>query len=72
MKRLIVDRIEGEFAVCETEEEITVNIHLSDFPFAVKEGSVIYENNGDYELSEAEEEQRRKELFELADSLFDE
>lgn len=72
MKRLVVDRIEGEFAVCETEEGIMVNICLSDFPFAVKEGSVIYENNGNYELSVVEEERRRKELFELAESLFDE
>ncbi len=72
MKRLIVDRVEGGFAVCQTEEEAMVNIPLSAFDFEVKEGNVIAESGDCYELLRGEEESRRKELFGLADSLFDE
>ncbi len=71
MKRLIVDRVEGGFAVCQTEEEAIINISLSDLGFEVREGNVIIENNGAFELSAQEEESRKEELFDLAESLFD-
>lgn len=37
---LIVDRIEGNFAVIESGEEM-INIPLSEFPANVKEGDVV-------------------------------
>ncbi len=72
MKRLIVDRIEGGFAVCETAEETMVNIELSLLPYGTKEGSIIIENNGVFALSIEEEAERRESLFNLQESLFDE
>ncbi len=72
MKKLFVDRIEGEFAVCQTEDEAVINLPLSHLGFEVKEGSVISENNGAYELLIDEEEKRRNANFKLAESLFDE
>lgn len=72
MKKLIVDRIEENIAVCETEGEATVNIELCFLPEGVKEGSILLETNGVYELLAEEESKRREELFNLQNSLFDE
>ncbi|KYC62718.1 DUF3006 domain-containing protein [Heyndrickxia coagulans] len=42
----IVDRIEGEFAVCEKEDRTTVDIRLSELPSAVKAGDVLVVEDG--------------------------
>lgn len=65
-----VDRIEGGFAVCETEELEIVSLPLMSLPEGVKEGSVISERKGKYTFLEAEETERRKRILSLQDELF--
>lgn len=72
MKKFTVDRTEENFAVCETEERDFVNIELSLLPGGVKDGSVLLWDGEKYELSTEEENLRRKKLFDLQNSLFDE
>ena len=69
---LTVDRIEGAFAVCETEDMKMINISLADLPVGIHEGSVITEENGKYTVSEEAESARRAKLFALQNSIFDE
>lgn len=38
---IIVDRIEGAFAVCEMDDKSMQNIALSELPVGVKEGDVL-------------------------------
>ena len=70
--RLIIDRIEGNFAVCETEDMSIVNIPISDFSFEVQEGNVLIFENGIYAIDEEYESARRAKLFALQNSIFDE
>ena len=63
--KLIVDRIEGNFAVCEQEDKTTVNISLGDLPKEIREGSVLIFENGIYFVDVDEEESRRIKLFAL-------
>ena len=46
--RLIIDRVEGDFAVCETEDMSVINIPTAEIPFDVKEGNVLIFQNGKY------------------------
>ena len=70
--RLTVDRIEGEFAVCETEDLTIINIPLADFSFEIYEGSVIISENGKLSVDEEYESERRAKLIALQNSIFDE
>lgn len=71
MKKLIVDRIEDGFAVCENENGEMTELDFFYLPYGAKEGSVLVENNGLYELCHEEEIDRREKLFVLQESLFD-
>ena len=70
--RLIVDRIESGFAVCEAEDMSVINIPLSDFSFEVYEGCGLIFDNGKYSVNKEYESDRRAKLFALQNSIFDE
>ena len=61
----IIDRIEGEFALCETENKMVVSIPLSALPKGIKEGDVLSVG-----INRLETENRKKRINDLADSLF--
>ena len=65
MKKLIIDRFEGDFAVCETENLEFVNIPKKALPENAVEGDVItVKIDGD------ETRERRKRIDGLMNSLF--
>ncbi|MBQ6932486.1 MAG: DUF3006 domain-containing protein [Clostridia bacterium] len=73
MKKLTVDRVEENIAVCTDENETLTQIFVSDLPFEVREGTIIiFNDDGTIEHDTNSEENRRKELFDLQESLFDE
>lgn len=68
---LIVERIEGSFAVCETPEKTFINIELAKLPPQVKAGNCLVPNGeGGYVIDYAEEERRRKKVRDLTAKLF--
>ncbi|MBO5859770.1 MAG: DUF3006 domain-containing protein [Clostridia bacterium] len=70
---LSIDRIVNGFAVCLDDFGNAFYIELSKIKGDVKEGSIIISDGGDgYVASGYETEKRQEELFELAESLFDE
>lgn len=72
MTKLTVDRIEGEYAVCELEDGSFKDILLSDLPSELKEGSMLVYSNGTYSIDYAAQEERKAKLFALQNSIFDE
>ncbi len=59
---LVVDRIEGDIAVCENRKTKKMqNIQLSDLPESVQEGSILKWNNNKYELNTSKEIEKRIE-----------
>jgi len=50
MKRVIVNRIEGAYAVCETVTTWMVEIRLADLPKGIKVGDVLLLIEGEYFL----------------------
>ena len=70
--RIIVDRIEGDIAVCELESGEMRDIALTDLPVGVHDGSILLFENNTYTLDKETEAQRREKLFALQNSIFDE
>lgn len=68
-----IDRIEEEVAYCIGDNEEILLLSTDYIVGSYTEGSIIVEVENDcYVVDEAEESKRRKQNFELAESLFDE
>ncbi|OPJ60314.1 DUF3006 domain-containing protein [Clostridium oryzae] len=55
----IIDRFEGDYAVCEDENRKMINIELKRIPKEAKEGDVL-KKNGDKIILDLKETQKRK------------
>ena len=66
----IVDRFEGEYAVCEGDDGKMQKILLCQLPTCVKEGSVLKYLDGNYYLDESTYEQRKKKILDLQKKFF--
>ena len=60
-----VDRIEGDIAVLENEDERRVKVKMSLLPEGVREGSCLSEENGVFRLDEASAEALRRKHYML-------
>ena len=69
--KYIIDRFEGEIAVCEDETGTTVDIKRSDLPSKADVGNVIIFEKDHYRIDKKGTEQRRKEIEDLMDELFE-
>lgn len=70
--RIIVDRIEGEYAVCELEDGSMKDIALSELPSETEEGSVLIFTDGEYIIDFKTQEELKTEILALQNSIFDE
>lgn len=69
--RLIIDRIEGNIAVCENEQKEMINIPLPDLPKNCKEGTIIEGIEGKFIINAEEQEKRQAMIKEKMDRLFE-
>lgn len=69
--KLIIDRFEGDFAICEKEDKTMINIEKAKLPSNVKEGDVIVYENVKYSIDLKETSQRKKEINKLMDDLWE-
>lgn len=72
MKKFTIDRIEEDKAVLECENGDIVSIDLTSLPKKIKEGDILYFEEGSCFLNEAETEQRKKKIESLMNLLFEE
>ena len=66
---IIVDRIEGDFAVVYFGG-LRRDIPLSDLPEGVREGSVLVESTEGWELDLSAEKERRQQISERTHRIF--
>lgn len=69
--RLIVDRFEGNFAICEAEDKTMVNIDRSRLPLTVKEGDIVIETNTGFVIDKNETDKRRERISKLMKDLWE-
>lgn len=67
--RLVVDRIEGNYAVLESNEDY-IDVELNKIGLEVKEGDILEYKNGIYTRLEEETKNRQDYIEDLFDSIF--
>ena len=69
---LIVDRIEGDIAVCENRSNgVMINIQLSKLPAETKEGMVIRYFDGKYSIDSEEQDNIENRIKDKMDDLWE-
>lgn len=72
METLIIDRFEGDLAVCEREDCSMVAIENSRLPKGVRPGNILkIEDDGTIRLDAEEELRRREMIYKMQESLFE-
>jgi hypothetical protein len=69
--RFILDRFEGEYAVCENEMKETLNIKKDRIPADAKEGDVLIVRSNEITIDKEETEKRKTEIEKLIGDLWD-
>jgi hypothetical protein len=69
--RVIVDRIEGDFAVCEQDNLQMLDIPLKDIAFIPKEGDVLILDGADIKFDFEETKKRKKKIEEMTKGLWE-
>ena len=67
--KLIIDRFEGKYAICEDEDCNMINILKEELPSNVKVGDIIIKVNNDFVVDYDDTKKRKKYIEELFDSL---
>jgi len=68
--KVIIDRFEGDYAVCENEDRTMANIEKSKIPSEAKEGDVLQISDDKIIIDEAETIKRKNRIEELAKDLW--
>lgn len=71
-KIYIVDRLEGNIVVCETEDGKMSNISLEAVKGNPKEGDVLVLNNSEYQIDIEMTLKRKKEIEDLMKGMWNE
>ena len=68
--KLVIDRFEGEYAVCENDDNEVLNIHISDLPENSKEGDIIYKKNNSIVIDKKCSKERKKHIEEIVNDIW--
>lgn len=69
--RVIVDRFEGRYAVCEKENLEMINIEIDKLPLGVKEGDVLVLDGGNIRIDREETKNRQEKIKKLMNDLWE-
>jgi len=68
--KVIIDRFEGDFAVCEKEDRQMLDIERDKIPTTAKEGDVLNITNDRITIDLEDTKRRKKEIEELTKDLW--
>lgn len=69
---VVIDRIEGQFAVIEFPDRTTKDVALADLPDKLKPGDCFWYNNGRFVPAPEEKLKRQAKINELIKSMWNE
>ena len=71
MRKLIIDRFEGTYAICEDQEKKMFAISLNELPQGAKPGDVLQISGaGELSVDQEETQRRRNKMAGLQSKLF--
>ncbi|AWK51627.1 DUF3006 domain-containing protein [Clostridium beijerinckii] len=68
--KVIIDRFEGNYAVCEKEDGSMINIEREKIPSVSKEGDVLLVTDKEITIDEISTRNRKEEIEELTRDLW--
>lgn len=68
--RYVIDRFEGDYAVCEDENKEIINIERTKIPSEAKEGDVLVQIENEICLDIDETNRRKENIQRLMDDLW--
>lgn len=68
--RLIIDRLEGAFAVCEDDNRNMVNIERSRLPPVAKEGDVLNVMGSEIKINVEETETKKQKIKKMMGAVW--
>ncbi len=68
--KVVIDRFEGNYAVCEKDDREMIDIEKDKIPHSAKEGDVLCINDSVITVDIEETEKRKKEINELTKDLW--
>lgn len=68
---VVIDRFEGEFAVCELQDKSMIDIKKEQIPDSAHEGDVLKIENGKITLDKKTTDKIQKEIQELTEDLWE-
>lgn len=68
---LIIDRFEGDIAVCTDDNKNLVNLNKSQLPKGAAAGDSLYIKDGQYFIDSDETLKRKKRIEDLMEDLFE-
>jgi len=68
--KYIIDRFEGNYAVCEDENRQMVNIEREKIPAEAREGHVLIQQGDEYFIDLEETNRRKEKIQRLMDDLW--
>lgn len=69
--KVVIDRIEGPYAVCEREDRSMINIHIEKLPSGAKEGDVLNIEDGRIYIDTVETDKRRRKIGDMIKHLWE-
>lgn len=67
----VIDRFEGDFAVCECEDKTILNINVNKLPKNVCEGDVLVIDGANIRVDYEENKKRKQEIEVLMEDLWE-
>ncbi|MFW6016033.1 MAG: DUF3006 domain-containing protein [bacterium] len=67
---IIIDRFEGDYAVCVKNKEI-VEILIKKLPKNAKEGDVLVFNDNTYKINKVQTKARKEKIKKMMESIWD-
>lgn len=68
--KIVIDRFEGDYAVCEKKNREMIDIRKDSIPKEAKEGDVLYIEGNKITIDIEETQKRKKEIDELTKGLW--
>lgn len=68
--KVIIDRFEGDFAVCEKEDKNMIDIERSKIPAEAKEGDALLVEDNKIIIDEEETKKREERIKDLTKDLW--
>lgn len=69
--KIIIDRFEGEYAVCENESEEMIKIDKNKLPAGASEGDVLILERENITLDKNETQKRKEKIEKLMEELWE-